>query len=165
MTSSSNSKPIALSSDPETPLTLDQRNAIYSALISHGGLRNIEEALKHEFQASGYLDDLRTYTNHLLRTGQATSIAELQAKVLEKVREHGGPNGTARSADSPEKSNGVNGTTTNGTTNGSGSSSNAHKDPEDYNLAIPRSAIVEGARTVRRELEKVADITSEGEDK
>jgi hypothetical protein len=117
------------------------RNELYSSLLSGTGILNIESTLSHELQRSGWVDNLRQYMMQLLRSGEATSVDELMAKVSEKMKaDRGHVNGNGV--------NGVNGV--NGT--------NGHSADEDVDLKIPERAIREGAKTIRKELEKVCDI-------
>jgi hypothetical protein len=89
-------------------------------------------------------DELRRYVTDLFRSGQATTVDEARALALEKIK--------LQMAGEEEQSNGTNGT--NGVNGMNG-------DEQKYELKIPTKAIVEGTKTVRRELEKVCDITEE----
>ncbi|KAF2706041.1 hypothetical protein K504DRAFT_460134 [Pleomassaria siparia CBS 279.74] len=173
----SSTKPLTLPSTTSAPIPSDTRNNIYSALLSGTGIRTIEATLEHELQASGWIADLKAYMTSLLRSGECTTVAELNDRVLERVRT-GAPGTTgARSASpnssrdrdegTPEKGNGnMNGNMNGNAVNGHGTSNgNAHADPADFDLRIPERAVREGVRVVRRELEKVCEITVEGDDK
>lgn len=143
----SSAKPISMTStQAQTPISPDLRNSIYAALLSGTGIRNIEGTLEHELQASGWTANLKAYITHLLRSGECTTLDEINARILEKAKLGSGG----------EKSNGV----TNGV-NGV----NGHKDDDEYQLQLPEQAIREGVRVVRRELDKICDITVDGDDK
>jgi hypothetical protein len=87
---------------------------------------------------------LRRYVTDLFRSGQATTVDEARALALEQIK--------AQMQGDEEQSNGANGL--NGL-NG------MHGDEQKYDLKIPSKAIAEGTKTVRKELEKVCDITEE----
>lgn len=141
----SNQTPITIgAAEAQNHISQELRNNIYSALLSGDGIRNIEASLDRQLAESGFKDELRRYVTDLFRSGQATTVDEARALAMERIKhqmqgEDAQPNGIS-SADS---SNGVNG----------------HE--EQYDLKIPNKAIVEGTKTVRRELEKVCDITEE----
>ena len=125
------------------------RNNIYAALLSDGGIRNIESVLDEQLRASGFRDELRRYITHLFRSGQATSVEQARNLALEKIKEQ------MRSR-SEEHSNGTNGV--NGTSNGN------DEEADEYKLTIPDAAVKQGAKTVKKELEKVCDITYEDDE-
>jgi hypothetical protein len=89
---------------------------------------------------------LRRYVTDLFRSGEATTVDEARALAMEKIRQQ-----QRGEDDESNGKNGVNGTNGN------------HADEQKYDLKIPKKAIVEGAKTVRKELEKVCDITEEDE--
>jgi len=132
---SPSTKPITLlTSEAQNHLSLDLRNNIYAALLSGDGIRNIESALDRQLAESGFKDELRRYITDLFRSGQVATVEEARALAMEKIREEGA-NGVV--------GNGVNG-------NG-----------DEYDLKIPRKAVVEGTKSVRRELEKVCEIVED----
>jgi hypothetical protein len=138
----SNNKPISLSAaEAQNHISLDLRNNIYSALLSGDGIRNIEGTLDRQLAESGFKDELRRYVTDLFRSGQATTVDEARALALEQIK--------AQMQGDEEQSNGANGL------NG------MHGDEQKYDLKIPSKAIAEGTKTVRKELEKVCDITEE----
>ena len=140
-------QPVSMTVDQaQTGISQELRNNIYSALLSDGGIRNIESTLDEQLRASGFKDELRRYITDLFRSGQATSVEEARNLAMDKIREQ------MRSAPS-EHSNGANGV--NGTSNGNNDNS------EEYQLHIPEAAVREGTKTVMKELEKVCDITYE----
>lgn len=97
---------------------------------------------------------MRTYIQALLRSGECTTYNEVMKRVLEETR----------GAESEEKSNGAtNGV--NGNTHGKENGVVEGKSVEEGGIKIPERAVREGVRVVRRELEKVCDITVEGEEK
>jgi hypothetical protein len=128
-------------SEAENRMSQDLRNNIYSALLSGDGIRNIEGTLDRQLAESGFKDELRRYITDLFRSGQATTALEARALAMAKIREQmqGG-------TDDDDQPNGVNGT------NG---------EEQKYNLKIPTKAVVEGTKTVRKELEKVCEITED----
>ncbi|KAF2681529.1 hypothetical protein K458DRAFT_309477 [Lentithecium fluviatile CBS 122367] len=133
-------KPVSMTStQAQSTLPADLRNEIYSALLSGGGIRNIEAALDHEMQTAGFKSQLKAYITHLLRAGECTTFDEVMARVNEKIRhdtQAGKSNGT----------NGVNGV-------------NGHSRDDDYDLRLPERVVSEGTKTVEAELDKVCDIT------
>jgi hypothetical protein len=137
-----NNKPIAIgSTEAQNHISLDLRNNIYAALLSGEGIRNIEASLDRQLAESGFKDELRRYVTDLFRSGQATSVDEARALAMERIRQ--------QMQGDDDQSNGANGM------NG------ANGDEQKYDLKVPNKAIVEGTKTVRRELEKVCDITED----
>ncbi|KAJ4290591.1 hypothetical protein N0V90_010809 [Kalmusia sp. IMI 367209] len=136
-------KPIAMTSDQaQENLSAHLRRDIYSALLSGTGIRNIEASLDHEMQTTGFKSRLRTYINHLLRSGECTTFQEIMSRVEAKIQHD------TQAAKTDGATNGVNGV-------------NGHsKESDEYDLALPRSVTVAGARTVGAELEKVCEITA-----
>ncbi|KAL1606428.1 hypothetical protein SLS60_003832 [Paraconiothyrium brasiliense] len=130
-------------SQAQEKLPDDVRNDIYAALLSGTGIRNIEETLNHEMQATGFKATLRAYINHLLRVEGVSTFPEILQRVEAKVLHD------TQAAKNKDVSNGVNGV-------------NGHSsEGDDYNLALPTSVTKEGAKTVMKELNKVCDITAE----
>ncbi|KAH7371046.1 hypothetical protein BKA66DRAFT_425039 [Pyrenochaeta sp. MPI-SDFR-AT-0127] len=141
-------------SNPPVSITTDQaqsgisqefRNNIYSALLSEGGIRNIESTLDEQLRASGFKDELKRYITDLFRSGQATTAEEARNLAMERIKEQ------MRSASSESS--------TNGTTELNGISNGISEDAGDYKLKIPDAAVKEGTKTVMKELEKVCEIT------
>jgi hypothetical protein len=111
----------------------DIRNAIYSALLSGDGIRNIEATLDHHLQTSGFKASLRAYMTDLFRSGQATTAVEARDMAMARIRahlQHAAPDANGSAGDA-----------------------------QDVDLSIPPVAITEGTKSVRAELEKVVDIT------
>jgi hypothetical protein len=134
-------KPLTMTStQAQNTLPADVRNDIYSALLAGSGIRNIEAALDHEMQTTGFKSNLKAYITHLLRAGECTTFDEVLTRVNEKIRHDTGAG----------KSNGTNGV--NGV--------NGHtKDGDDYQLRLPERVVSEGVKTVEAELDKVCNIT------
>jgi hypothetical protein len=143
----SNNKSIQMdASEAQNHISLDLRNNIYSALLSGGGIRNIEGTLDRQLAESGFKDELRRYVTDLFRSGQATTVEEARTLAMEKIK--------LQQRGEDDQSNGTNGVNgVNGT----------HTEDQKYELKIPKKAIVEGTKSVRKELEKVCDITEEDE--
>jgi hypothetical protein len=138
----SSNKPVALSaSEANNHISLELRNNIYSALLSGDGIRNIEGTLDRQLAESGFKDELRRYVTDLFRSGQATTVDEARALAMAKIKQ--------QMQGEDDQSNGANGL------NG------ANGEDQKYDLKIPNKAIVEGTKGVRKELEKVCDITEE----
>jgi hypothetical protein len=138
----SSNKPVALSaSEANNHISLELRNNIYSALLSGDGIRNIEGTLDRQLAESGFKDELRRYVTDLFRSSQATTVDEARALVMAKIKQ--------QMQGEDDQSNGANGL------NG------ANGEDQKYDLKIPNKAIVEGTKGVRKELEKVCDITEE----
>jgi hypothetical protein len=137
-----NNKPITIgSTEAQNHISLDLRNNIYSALLSGEGIRNIEATLDRQLAESGFKDELRRYVTDLFRSGQATSVDEARALAMERIKQH-----LQGDDDQSNSTNGING---------------ANGEEQKYDLKIPNKAIVEGTKTVRKELEKVCDITED----
>ncbi|KAH7384232.1 hypothetical protein DE146DRAFT_622919 [Phaeosphaeria sp. MPI-PUGE-AT-0046c] len=141
----SDQKPISIgAAEAQNHISQDLRNNIYSALLSGDGIRNIEGSLDRQLAESGFKDELRRYVTDLFRSGQATTVDEARALAMEKIKHQmQGDDVQSNGISSADSFNGANG----------------HE--EQYDLKIPNKAIVEGTKTVRRELEKVCDITEE----
>jgi tRNA U55 pseudouridine synthase TruB len=136
------SKPVALSaSDAHNHISLELRNNIYSALLSGDGIRSIEGTLDRQLAESGFKDELRRYVTDLFRSGQATTVDEARALAMDKIKHQ-------MQGDDEQ-------------TNGISSLNGANGDDQKYDLKIPHKAIVEGTKSVRKELEKVCDITEQ----
>ena len=130
--------PVVLSPDQaHAAVPQDIRNAIYSALLSGDGIRNIEATLDHHLQTSGFKAALRAYMTDLFRSGQATTAVEARDMAMARIRAHLQQQHAASS-------------------DANGPASDA---PHDVDLSIPPLAIKEGTKSVRAELEKVVDIT------
>ncbi|KAF1921495.1 hypothetical protein BDU57DRAFT_51392 [Ampelomyces quisqualis] len=127
-------KPIAIgTAEAQNHISQDLRNNIYSALLAGDGIRNIEASLDRQLAESGFKDELRSYVTHLFRSGQATSVDQARALAMDSIRQQMQGQDDQTSA--------------------------ANRDEQKYDLKIPSKAVVEGTKTVRRELEKVCDIT------
>jgi hypothetical protein len=138
----SSNKPVALSaSEANSHISLELRNNIYSALLSGDGIRSIEGTLDRQLAESGFKDELRRYVTDLFRSGQATTVDEARALAMVKIKQ--------QMQGEDDQSNGANGL------NG------ANGEDQKYDLKIPNKAIVEGTKSVRKELEKVCDITED----
>ncbi|KAF2197343.1 hypothetical protein GQ43DRAFT_424788 [Delitschia confertaspora ATCC 74209] len=129
-----------------TPLPPNLRNALYSALLSSSGIPAIQSTLSHELQASGWTSNLRAYITTLLRSGECTTFGEVMERVLAEAN--------LSAADRVMR----------GETNGSNEVNGHNGDKGEGGIRIPEKAVREGVRAVRRELEKVCEITVEGED-
>ena len=135
-------KPVSLTtSEAQNHVSRELRNNIYSALLSGDGIRNIEATLDRQLAEAGFKDELRRYVTDLFRSGHATTVDEAKVLAMDRIRQ--------QMAD--EQPNGTNGA--NGANGGHAS------DLDEYDLKIPSKAILEGTKSVRRELEKVCDIT------
>lgn len=136
-------------SQASNPISSSLRNNIYSSLLSGTGIRNIETTLDRQLSESGFKDELRRYVTDLFRSGQATTFDEAVTMAMEKIQ------AMMRGDDEMSNgTNGVNGVNGNGSHDGDGVG-------EKYDLRIPEKAVREGVRTVRRELEKVCELTEE----
>lgn len=128
----------------QSGISQDLRNNIYSALLSDGGIRNIESTLDEQLRASGFKDELKRYITDLFRSGQATTADEARNLAMERIREQMGSTSTDSHSNGTTQANGL---------------SNGVAEDGDYKLRIPDEAVKEGTKTVMRELEKVCDIT------
>jgi hypothetical protein len=135
---------ITMPASQSAALPSDLRNSIYSSLLSSGGIRNIESTLTQLLQTTGFQATLRTYITELFRTGQATSAPEAYAIAMNRIKES--------MTDDAERANGTNGT--NGV-NGGGD------DGDDTDLKLPKEVIIEGTKCVKKELERVVEVTLE----
>ncbi|KAG8631036.1 hypothetical protein KVT40_000176 [Elsinoe batatas] len=109
------------------------QNQITGALIANGSIPTIQSSLLHELQASGWTTTLRNYVVALVRSGECTKYDELMDRVLEESMKGLGDRTRA--------------------TNGNTSSNKSGQE-----LRIPDSAIKEGIKVVKRELEKVCEV-------
>lgn len=125
-------------------ISQDLRNNIYSALLSYGGIRNIESTLDETLRATGFHDNLKAYITDLLRSGQATTCEEARDMAMAKIQEQ------MRAKDHK----GTNGHAVNGNANGDSSS-------DDLDLRIPKQAITKGVKSIQTELKKVCEMTYE----
>lgn len=149
--------PIPVSPAQANNVSDELRNSIYSHLLSGTGIRNIEATLTHELQRSGFLDNLTQYVTQLVRSGEATTVPEIMAKVREKMDLTRAPF-TGQSNSSSETATTTT-ATTNGAVNGVNGASALNGTNGDIDLRIPTRAITQGVKTVREELDKVCDIT------
>lgn len=140
--------PISLSPGQAHNLSHETRNELYSALLSGTGILNIEATLTHELQRSGWIDNLKQYITQLLRTGEATTVDQIMAKVREKTGLEALASAHLNGAATTNGINGVNGV-------------NGHEAAEGVDLKIPTQALTEGSKTIRRELEKVCEIAGD----
>jgi hypothetical protein len=145
--SNSNTRVSIPASQAQNGIPQETLNSILSALLSTGGINNIESSLTHDLQRSGWLDKLAEYVRELFRSGECSTVKEAMAKVKDKIERDGA-----------FKANG----TTNGVNGANGTNGNSHSD-DDVNLAMPEKAISNGSKVVRKELDKVCEITSDGD--
>ncbi|KAF1971065.1 hypothetical protein BU23DRAFT_199225 [Bimuria novae-zelandiae CBS 107.79] len=132
-------------SEAQGKLSVEVRNEIYAALLSGRGIPNIEQALNHQMQVTGWKSTLKAYINHLMRNEGITSVPEIIKRVEDKILHD------SQAAKGKDSTNGVNGV-------------NGHSNESDeYNLAVPSSITREGTKAVVKELEKVMDITVDEE--
>ncbi|KAF2743594.1 hypothetical protein M011DRAFT_410397 [Sporormia fimetaria CBS 119925] len=143
----SNSNPISVPSSQTQRISDETRNAIYSALLSDGGIVNIESTLTDQLERTGWLANLRQYVTYLLRTGEATTVDEIMAKVKEKMK---APASAQNTNGAWASTNGVNGV--------NGHSSLASDEPD---LKVPKEAITQGTLAIREELEKVCEVVDD----
>ena len=122
----------------------EYQHEITSALVASKAVPRIEAVLAQELAATGWTTNMRTYVQHLLRSGECTSYKELMARVNRAVRAD-----RLQEQDLEREVNGVNGET-NGTTT-------ANSELEQ-NVKIPDRVVKEGIKVVRQEVEKVCAI-------
>ena len=144
----------------------DIRNAIYSALLSGDGIRNIEATLDHHLQTSGFKAALRAYMTDLFRSGQATTAVEARDMAMARIRASSLSAQAVRRGKrwtrSPRHIRVVSALVrlcVNLDAASSDANGPASDAPHDVDLSIPPLAIKEGTKSVRAELEKVVDIT------
>jgi hypothetical protein len=132
--------------DPKSraPMRSEYQHEITSALVASKAVPRIEAVLAQELAATGWTTNMRTYVQHLLRSGECTSYKELMARVNRAVRAD-----RLQEQDLEREVNGVNGET-NGTTT-------ANSELEQ-NVKIPDRVVKEGIKVVRQEVEKVCAI-------
>ncbi|KAL6703532.1 hypothetical protein ACN47E_009557 [Coniothyrium glycines] len=133
----------------QSGISQDLRNNIYSALLSYGGIRNIESTLDETFRTTGFHDALKAYITDLLRSGQATTAEEARNMAMAKIQE------SMRDAPKP-LTNGANVSSSGGSVNGDGG--------DEVDLRIPNEAITKGVKSIQAELRKVCDITYDDHD-
>ena len=117
---------------------------IASALVASRGIQRIEAALRHSLQSSGWTDNIRAYCLDLLRSGECSTYDELMARIVKDSR----PGGDGKAAD------GVNGNGMNGDTDGH---AGGPRSVEEGGVQIPQSAVKEGLKAVRTELEEICE--------
>ncbi|KAL5120050.1 hypothetical protein ACEQ8H_002148 [Pleosporales sp. CAS-2024a] len=131
-------KPVALTAaEAHHGISQELRNNIYAALLSYGGVPNIESALDRQLAECGFKDELRRYVTHVLRSGKATTAPEAKKLAMDMIKHQ---------MHAPDHHAAANG-----------------PDDQHYDLKIPRKAIVEGTLAVKKELDKVCDITYDDE--
>ncbi|GAM88924.1 hypothetical protein ANO11243_069580 [Dothideomycetidae sp. 11243] len=111
------------------------QNQITGALIANGSIPTIQSALLHELQAAGWTAALRAFVVQLVRSGECTKYDELMDRVLEESMK-----GVVS-----ERTRAVNGSVATGNRPG-------------QELRVPDSAIKEGIKVVKKELEKVCEL-------
>jgi len=129
------SQKVAINSD-STYASSSLQNQLTSGLIANGSIPNIQAALLHELQASGWTANMRSYIVQLMRSGECTKYDDLMDKVLEESMK-------GIMADKGK----ANGATTNGKL-------------ASGDLKIPENAIKEGIKVVKKELEKICEVQS-----
>ncbi|KAK8163793.1 hypothetical protein IWX90DRAFT_240131 [Phyllosticta citrichinensis] len=137
--------PVTVSSSATT-LNPATQAALTSALLSANAIPRIQSALQQSLQESGWTHSLQSYVLKLLRDGECTTYEELMARVMAECR----PGDTAtdnkdKDKDSANGDGAVNGTSSK---NGSG-----------VDIKVPDRAVREGIRAVRKEIERVCDIS------
>ena len=132
--------------DPKStaPMRPQYQHEITSALVASKAVPRIEAVLAQELAASGWTTNMRTYVQHLLRSGECTSYKELMARVNRAVRAD-----RLQEQELEREVNGVNGEA-NGTTT-------ANNELEQ-SVKIPDRVVKEGIKAVRQEVEKVCAI-------
>lgn len=124
---------------------------IASALVASRGIQRIEAVLRHSLQASGWTDNLRAYCLDLLRSGECSTYDELMARIVKDARPGAKGEGDGKATD------GVNGSAVNGETDGH---VGGPRSVEEGGVQIPQSAVKEGLKIVRSELEEVCDVVT-----
>ena len=132
--------------DPKNPAPMRQQyqHEITSALVASKAVPRIEAVLAQELAASGWTTNMRTYVQHLLRSGECTSYKELMARVNRAVR--------ADRLQEQEQEREVNGV--NGEANGMTTANNEL----EQSVKIPDKVVKEGIKAVRQEVEKICVI-------
>ncbi|KAF1994940.1 hypothetical protein P154DRAFT_526732 [Amniculicola lignicola CBS 123094] len=131
------------------------RNDVYSNLVSNGGIRAIESSWEQTLQSIGWFDRFEAYTRHLLRTGEATTMDQVWAKVDAKIKESPALSRT-------NGANGVNGhSNSNGNSNGNGSGNGTltDSDTDEFDLRIPDDTLKAMVKATRGELDKFVQVT------
>jgi len=132
--------------DPKStaPMRPQYQHEITSALVASKAVPRIEAVLAQELAASGWTTNMRTYVQHLLRSGECSSYKELMARVNRAMR--------ADRLQEQEQEREVNGV--NGEANGTTSVNNEL----EQSIRIPEKVVKEGIKAVRQEVEKVCAI-------
>ena len=131
------SQKVAVNND-STYASSSLQNQLTSGLIANGSIPNIQAALLHELQASGWTANMRSYIVQLMRSGECTKYDDLMDKVLEESMK-----GIMADKDKAKP----NGATTNGKL-------------ASGDMRIPENAIKEGIKVVKKELEKICEVQS-----
>ncbi|KAK7540245.1 hypothetical protein IWX49DRAFT_507804 [Phyllosticta citricarpa] len=139
--------PVTVSSSTTT-LNPATQAALTSALLSANAIPRIQSALQQSLQESGWTHNLHNYVLKLLRDGECTTYEELMARVMAECR----PGDAAtESKDKDKDKDSANG---DGAVNGTSSKNGSGAD-----IKIPDKAVREGIRAVRKEIERVCDIS------
>lgn len=56
-----------------------------TALVDHGSIPIIQNALLHELQASGWTQNLRNHVTQLMRSGECTKYDDLMDRILDQA--------------------------------------------------------------------------------
>jgi len=122
---------------PTVPPAL--HNALLSALLHSGSTDRIKTTIADNLSAAGWTENLRTFIQELLRSGECTTYNEILARVMEEVG-------------LPQRENGAN-----------GHGASKAKSVDENNLRIPDNVVKQSIGVVRGEIEKVAEIVVDDE--
>jgi hypothetical protein len=129
-----------------SPLAPSIHTTLSTALAtSPSAIPAIETTLAEALSASGWTTNLRSYVQHLIRSGECATYNEVLLKVLAEVKVDGPP------GKEKEKEKGRNGTSA--AVNGVG-----REEERKFDLSVKESVVREGVGVVRRELEKLCTI-------
>lgn len=61
------------------------QSQLTTALVDHGSIPIIQNALLHELQASGWSQNLRNHVTQLMRSGECTKYDDLMDRILDQA--------------------------------------------------------------------------------
>ena len=128
------SAPTAAASSAPLPNSL--RSSVNAALLANNAVPAIQSALLHECQASGFATAVRARAVDLLRSGDATTYADVLREIMAEVRGASADGGDAAAL-----------------RNGEGGAEGSER-----KLKVPQRVIEEGVKVVRAALETCVDI-------
>ncbi|KAI5241887.1 hypothetical protein E4T47_06236 [Aureobasidium subglaciale] len=79
------SQKIAVSESTSFSTQPATQTQLTTALVDHGSIPVIQNALLHELQASGWSTNLKNHVTQLMRSGECTKYDDLMDRILEEA--------------------------------------------------------------------------------